>query len=127
MANDEKRIYLRVNVQSHQEDHDGYCSGAEIDIDDRQVTILMTLNFFEDYEDFITYQLKTERWGCTGESGYCETGPSTTSVTKIKEITEQEFTVLDQLPCVGVPRFLPQEAFDLFGLRGCEWKVIFND
>lgn len=40
-----EKVYLQLTLNSHQEDHDGYCSGADIDVEDEEITMIMSIDF----------------------------------------------------------------------------------
>lgn len=87
---DQKLNYFIITLNSHEEDHDGYCSGTEADIDDCEIIIIIeatinnetdqtkaSINSIIDEKNInIPNEFKkvfeVERLGCTsvGGSGY---------------------------------------------------------
>ena len=43
-----EKVYLQLELKSHQEDHDGYCSGADIDVEDEEVTMIMSISLLQE-------------------------------------------------------------------------------
>lgn len=88
-----KLLKIAVVFHVHTEDHNGYCSGADVQVDDDDTTEFVYLKVSDvkydedgDIDLSCLSHLNTYKEGCGHGSGYCGTGASYKEVTSARAV-----------------------------------------